>query len=60
MGTPSTTYWVVMKAAGDVSDYYTWLKSTLTSGASTSTNGTTWTVTKQWIDAQRAKAKEKK
>jgi hypothetical protein len=23
-------------------------------------NGTTWTVTKQWIDAQRAKAKEKK
>lgn len=40
---PSTTYWVVLEAAGDASDYFTFYKSTQASGASTSTNGTTWT-----------------
>jgi hypothetical protein len=39
----STTYWIVMKAAGDASDFYSWFKSNQTSGASTSTNGTAWT-----------------
>lgn len=39
----STTYWIVMSAVGDVSNYITWLKTTAVSGASTSTNGTTWT-----------------
>ena len=40
--TASTTYWIVAAAAGDASDYFTWSKSNQTSGASTSTNGTSW------------------
>lgn len=39
----STTYWMVINAVGDVSDLYTWFKSNQVSGASTSTNGSTWT-----------------
>ena len=40
--TPSTTYWIVSQPAGNVTYNYTWGKSNQTSGASTSTNGTTW------------------
>ena len=39
----STEYWVVMEAVGDASDYFAFYKSNQTSGASTSTNGTSWT-----------------
>lgn len=38
-----TGYWIVLSAVGDASDYVTWLKSNQTSGASTSTSGTSWT-----------------
>lgn len=41
--TASTQYWIVTQAVGDASDYYSWSKSNQTSGASTSTNGTSWT-----------------
>lgn len=41
--TASTTYWIVVAAAGNSTYYYEWNKSNQTSGASTSTNGTTWT-----------------
>lgn len=41
--TASTTYWLVLSPTGDASDYVSWLKSNQTSGASTSTNGTSWT-----------------
>lgn len=41
--TTSTTYWVVATAVGDVSDFYSFSKSNQVSGASTSTNGTSWT-----------------
>lgn len=41
--TPSSTYWLVVPAVGDGSDFYTWSKSNQTSGASTSANGATWT-----------------
>lgn len=41
--TASTTYWLVLAAQGTASYSYTWNKSNRTSGASTSTNGTTWT-----------------
>ncbi len=41
--TPSTTYWIVVAAAGGASFNYTWRRSAAVSGASTSTNGTTWT-----------------
>ena len=41
--TPSTEYWLVAAAAGDVSGYFAFNKSNQTSGASTSTNGSTWT-----------------
>lgn len=41
--TASTTYWIVTQADGDPSNFYTWSKSNQVSGASTSTNGTTWT-----------------
>lgn len=41
--TASTTYWLVLAAAGDASHQYTWFRSASASGASTSTNGTTWT-----------------
>lgn len=40
--TASTTYWIVTAAVGDPSNLYAWSKSNQTSGASTSTNGTTW------------------
>lgn len=40
---PSTKYWLVMKAAGDASHYFNWDKSNQTSGASTSPDGVTWT-----------------
>lgn len=38
----STTYWIVAGATGDVSNFYSFSKSNQTSGASTSTNGTSW------------------
>lgn len=38
----STQYWIVLAAAGDASDFYSWWRSNQTSGASTSTNGTSW------------------
>jgi YD repeat-containing protein len=41
--TPSTTYHLVVSAAGDASHYYVWQRSNKTSGASTSANGTSWT-----------------
>jgi len=41
--TPSTTYWIVTQPAGDASDFFSFFKSNQTSGASTSTNGTSWT-----------------
>ena len=41
--TPSTVYWMVTPAAGNSTDHYNWYKSTATSGASTSTDGVTWT-----------------
>lgn len=40
---PSTTYWLVMSAAGDASHFFGWHKSNQTSGASTSPDGVTWT-----------------
>jgi hypothetical protein len=40
--TASTTYWLVLAAAGNVSHSYSWYRSNQTSGASTSANGTTW------------------
>jgi hypothetical protein len=41
--TSGTVYWIVLAAVGDASDFVTWLKSNQVSGASTSTNGTSWT-----------------
>lgn len=41
--TVATQYWIVINAVGDPSDLYTWFKSNQASGASTSTNGSTWT-----------------
>lgn len=41
--TNATTYWIVINAVGDVSNFYTWSKSNQVTGTSTSTNGTTWT-----------------
>lgn len=38
----ATTYWIVINAVGDVSNFYTWSKSNQVSGASTSANGSTW------------------
>ena len=40
--TASTTYWLVAAAAGDVSDYFEWYKSSATSGAATSVDGSSW------------------
>lgn len=40
--TASTTYWIVAQAVGTVTDFYAWRQSTQVSGASTSSNGTTW------------------
>lgn len=41
--TASTTYWLVLASAGNVSNNYTWFRSNQVSGASTSPTGTTWT-----------------
>ena len=41
--TASTQYWLVINAIGDPSNFYSWSKSNQVSGASTSSNGTTWT-----------------
>jgi hypothetical protein len=41
--TASTTYWIVVAAAGDASHFYGWHRSNQVSGASTSPNGTAWT-----------------
>jgi hypothetical protein len=41
--TASTTYWIVVAAAGNATYSYNWAKSNQTSGASTSANGTSWT-----------------
>jgi hypothetical protein len=41
--TSGTVYWIVTAPVGDVSDFYAWSKSNQVSGASTSTNGTSWT-----------------
>lgn len=41
--TASTTYWIVVQAAGNASNSFTWHQSNQTSGASTSPNGTAWT-----------------
>jgi len=38
-----TAYWIVVAVAGDASDFYAWSKSNQVTGASTSTNGTSWT-----------------
>lgn len=40
---PSSTYWIVARAAGDASDYFSFYKSNQATGASTSTNGSSWT-----------------
>ena len=40
--TQSTTYWLVLQSTASVGAF-TWFRSAATSGASTSTNGTTWT-----------------
>lgn len=40
--TASTTYWLVLAPAGNGSNHYTWRQSNQVSGASSSTNGTTW------------------
>lgn len=41
--TPSTTYWIVTQPDGNVTFNFHWNRSNQASGASTSTNGTTWT-----------------
>jgi hypothetical protein len=41
--TASTEYWLVLSPAGNGTNHYTWRQSNQTSGASTSTNGTSWT-----------------
>jgi hypothetical protein len=41
--TNGATYWIVLAAVGDASDYVTWLKSNQVSGASASATGTSWT-----------------
>lgn len=53
--TASATYWLVAAPAGDVSDYFDWAKSNQSSGASISTDGSTWTsqsygLTYSWYD----------
>jgi hypothetical protein len=39
---PSTTYWLVAPAVGGSTYHYHWYRSSAASGASTSTNGTSW------------------
>lgn len=41
--TSGTQYWFVFNAVGDVSNFYSVSRTTAASGASTSTNGSTWT-----------------
>lgn len=41
--TASTTYWLVIAAAGDPTHHYDWSKSNQVSGTSTSPDGVTWT-----------------
>ena len=41
--TNATQYWFVFNAVGDVSNFYSISRTTAGSGASTSTNGSTWT-----------------
>lgn len=41
--TAATTYWIVVTAAGNVSNSYTWYRSNQVTGASTSPDGVTWT-----------------
>lgn len=41
--TASTQYWLVTTAVGSGGNLYSWSKSNQVTGASTSTNGTTWT-----------------
>ncbi len=41
--TNGTKYWIVANAVGDAGDFFAWSKSNQSSGASTSTNGTSWT-----------------
>lgn len=40
---PATTYWLVAPAVGGSTYHYHWYRSSAASGASTSTNGTSWT-----------------
>lgn len=40
---PSSPYWIVAQPAGDSADYFSWSKSSQTSGASASSDGVTWT-----------------
>jgi hypothetical protein len=39
----STTYWLVLAPAGNATFHFNWRQSNQVSGASSSTNGTTWT-----------------
>lgn len=41
--TSGATYWLVLSPANSGGNQYTWFRSASASGASTSTNGTTWT-----------------
>lgn len=50
--TASTTYWLVLAAAGNVSNSYTWYRSNQVGGASTSPNGTTWTAQAYGLEYQ--------
>ena len=40
--TPGAVYWIVAQQAGDSGNHYDWFESNQTSGASTSSNGSTW------------------
>jgi hypothetical protein len=39
----ATQYWIVAELTGDVSDYFTWAKSSAGTGALTAPDGATWT-----------------
>lgn len=41
--TASTTYWLVLASAGNVSNSYSWFRSNQVTGASTSATGSSWT-----------------
>ena len=41
--TASVQYWIVAQAAGDSGDYYSWGKSSASSGCVTAPDGRTWT-----------------